>query len=565
MKKENICIFCEKELKDNNKCEWCDFLNDETQNIKGALSYGTILNPFVIAEVINFNGEGFEYLAYDRETQKKVVIKEFFPVSILKSRNELNVLPIEGKEVLFKNLMMDFVDIHSELILIQNDSMQKVFSIFSANNTHYVVLEYIKSVPLKQYLINRGTPYTFKEARWALNGILSLIDELNRKNISHGGISDETIIVDSDGVLKLSGFAIQDLRTKNEHIIYKLYAGFSAPEQYEMEQFQGFYTDIYSLASLLYYMVTCTHYQSITDLEAKERIKLIPKHAVIALTNALKQNPHDRLDSIEDFVLMLDNKAVILKEEPKKTQNSDTAFKKFIKDKRNIPFILVCIMIVCIFITAISSLNNQEIITDSSSEVILTTTDIIVPNFVGTSYNEIMNNTQLQQDFYFSMTEVYDSNVPVGSVVSHQPAYLSEVAKGTTIYLMVSKGPNYLTVPDGLIGKHISEVDSILNDLGILYSIVYVDQTADKPSGTVVNMNKAAGDKVDQNLSVLVLYVSNDKPIATPTPVPTPTPAPTPTPEPTPVPTPIPEPTVIPTPTPEIVIQPTAEPTGISV
>ena len=32
--------------------------------------------------------------------------------------------------------------------------------------------------------------------------------------------------------LQVLGFAIQDLRTKNEHVAYNLYKGFSAPEQY---------------------------------------------------------------------------------------------------------------------------------------------------------------------------------------------------------------------------------------------------------------------------------------------------------------------------------------------
>ncbi len=548
MKKENVCIFCEKELKDN-KCEWCDFSNEKIENVKGALSYGTILDNFIIGEVVNFNGEGFEYLAYDRLTQTKVVIKEFFPVSLLKGRDNFSIMPVEGKEVLFKNLMMDFIDIHTELINIKSDFMQKIFSVFSKNNTSYAVLEYIKSTPLKQYLINKGSPYTFKDARWALDGVLNLIDKLNKKNISHGGISDETVIVDVDGNLKLSGFAIQDLRTKNEHIIYKLYPGFSAPEQYEMGKFQGFYTDIYSLASLLYYMVTSTHYTSVTDLESKERSKLLPKHGIIALTSALKENPYDRLDSIEDFILMLDNKAVILKEKPEASKSDDSQFFNFIKNKKNLPIVILIIVLFLIFIYSINSINTSPEIAESSSETVSIADKVIVPNLAGRSYNEVMNDDILQQDFYFSMNEVYDSNVPVGSVISHQPTYLTEVAKGTTIYLMVSKGPNLLSVPDGLIGIHISEADIILKDLGISYSVVYVDQTKENPTGIVVNMNKSVGEKVDKDLGVLILYVANDKPIATPTPSPTPTP--TPTPSPTPTPTPTPAPSVAPTKAPE--------------
>ncbi len=563
MKKENICIFCEKELNNENKCEWCNFSNDETQNMKGALSYGTIIDNFVIGEVIDFTGEGFSYLSYDRNTQTKVVIKEFFPATILKQRKNQDILILEGKEVLFKNLMMDFVDIHSELINIKNDYMQKVYSVFSRNNTSYAVLEYIKSTPLHQFLINRGSNYTFKDARWALNGILSLIADLNDKNISHGGISDETVVVDSDGNFKLTGFSIQDLRTKNDHIIYKLYDGFSAPEQYEMGKFQGFYTDIYSISALLYYMVTSTHYKAYQDLELKERGKLIPKYALIAFKNSLNENPSDRLDNIEDFILMLDNKAIILPPKEDKIKPSNNTFFDFIKNKRNHPLIVISLMIIFIFILAISSFNNSSnITTETQSEVISQTAKIVVPNLVGTSYNEIMNDEDLQNNFYFVMDEVYDSTVPKGSVVSHSPSYLNEVAPGSTIYLMVSKGPNQLIVPDGLIGQNISVVESILNDLEIKYNIVYVDQTQEKPSGTVVNTDKQPGDLIDKDLGLIVLYVANDKPLATPTPSPTPTPTSTPTPTPSPTPEPTPTPTQ--SPTPEPTPTPTPEPTPTS-
>ncbi|MEG1863666.1 MAG: protein kinase, partial [Oscillospiraceae bacterium] len=199
-----------------------------------------------------------------------------------------------GKEVLFKNLMMDFVDLYTSLSKIESKTLQKVYNIFTANGTAYVALESLKGDSLKQTMIKRGKPYSFKEARWFFQDLFLLMETLARANLSHGGISDETIFVTSDNNAMLTGFAIQDLRAKNEHILYKLYEGFSAPEQYNTNEFQGFYTDIYSIAAAFYYAVTGRLFKQ-EDLELKELTRLMPKYAVDALRYATMPNPKERI------------------------------------------------------------------------------------------------------------------------------------------------------------------------------------------------------------------------------------------------------------------------------
>ena len=110
----------------------------------------------------------------------------------------------------------------------------------------------------------------------------------------------------------LTGFAIRDLRVKNDHIMYKLYDGFSAPEQYSQNQFAGFYTDIYSISALFYYAVMGKNYVE-GAFELKDVHHFMPKYAVQALDYATKKNPRDRINNLEDFILMLDNKATVEK------------------------------------------------------------------------------------------------------------------------------------------------------------------------------------------------------------------------------------------------------------
>ena len=181
----------------------------------------------------------------------------------------------------------------------------------------------LNGVTLKDVLIKRGKPFTFKEIRWMLQPVFQLLNEMSKLNIHHGGISDETIIVTPDNTVVLTGFAIQDLRTKNEHVAYKLFDGFSAPEQYFSNRFQGSYTDVYALACLVYFSVTGKFLDKAV-FEGKDIYRVFPKHAVEALKYATAESQKERLDKISDFVMMLDDKGTVVKSsQPAKTKEKD--------------------------------------------------------------------------------------------------------------------------------------------------------------------------------------------------------------------------------------------------
>ena len=253
------CIFCGRQLNNSDKCVWCGFSQKEREDIPGTLSYGTKLRSYVIGNVFSIDGESITYFAFDTSRQKTVLLKEFLPVTLVAPRNGDEVTVQPEKQVLFKNLLMDFIDLYQTMQHIKHPAMPEIYEVFGDNKTAYAVREYVTGTPLSQVLIKRGKPFTFKEIRWLLENVFSLLGEFSKLNIHHGGISDETIIITPDNTVMVTGYAIQDLRTKNEHIAYKLYDGFSAPEQYYSDRFQGMYTDIYALACLIYYAVTGKH------------------------------------------------------------------------------------------------------------------------------------------------------------------------------------------------------------------------------------------------------------------------------------------------------------------
>lgn len=515
------CIFCERQLNNEEKCVWCGFPQKEREAIPGTLSYGTKLKDYVLGNVAEVDGESTTYIAFDKTIQKKVLIKEFLPVTLVGPRNNNDVVVQPEKQVLFKNLLYDFVDMYQTLQKINSPAMPKIHEVFIENKTAYAVIDAVKGIPLRDVLISRGKPFTFKEIRWMLEPVFSLLSEMSKLNIHHGGISDETVIVTNDGSLVLTGFAIQDLRTKNEHVAYKLYNGFSAPEQYYSDRFQGMYTDIYALSCLIYYAVTGRIMEK-TALDGKEIHRNFPKHAVEALRYATKENIRERLDTVEDFVMMLDGKGTVIKPkaEPVKEKNG----------KNKIIIGAAVVVAVIVLLLAFVGIGGGE--TTSSGEDVQSSQPQVqpetarVPNLIGYNYADVISDSSYQKDYVFVKLEAYSTEYSKGKICQQSPVAGSAITPGTTVYLTVSLGPQAVVVPD-ILGISYNDAAAKLDELGITHRKEYVDQTREYVEGMVADLSIDEGEEISLNDDVLVVYVANDKPFATPTPKPTATPKPT--------------------------------------
>ena len=78
---------------------------------------------------------------------------------------------------------------------------------------------------------------------------------MHKAGLVHRGICPENIRVMADGRCRLAGYATVGLRTAGSGLHEQLYEGYSAPEQYTTAEFEGRYTDEYSLAAVFYRMV----------------------------------------------------------------------------------------------------------------------------------------------------------------------------------------------------------------------------------------------------------------------------------------------------------------------
>ncbi len=117
----------------------------------------------------------------------------------------------------------------------------------------------------------------------------------------------------------------------------------------------------------------------------------------------------------------------------------------------------------------------------------------------------------------------FDDQVPRGVVVSQEPAPGSQVGRDQAVDLVVSKGPELVTVP-GLVGLTLEQARDVLHRVGLnLDRVGYLART-DVPPGIVVEQSPAAGSRIrrTQRLGVVVAV----RPRVEPSPGPTPRSAP---------------------------------------
>jgi eukaryotic-like serine/threonine-protein kinase len=117
---------------------------------------------------------------------------------------------------------------------------------------------------------------------------------------------------------------------------------------------------------------------------------------------------------------------------------------------------------------------------------------VSVPNVVGQAYDSAAS--LLQGQGFAVAKKLVDSNQPAGVVVDSDPKPGSSVAPGSSITLLVSKGPKEQQVPS-VENLDVDTAKGILQDSGFKSKIVYQDTTDGSLDGVVITQDPSASTK----------------------------------------------------------------------
>ena len=531
MEQKRLCPFCMGELPPAaTVCPHCGKIL-EGCNPAGCLPVGTVLaGRYTVGEMRSLDGEGVLYSGVENLGGFRVTIKEYLPVTLSAERGADCILrPKQGSEVLFKTTRMDFADLYRAVQRITPASgLEAVLDVVEANNTVYAVLENLGGTPLEQWLENRPAPVQAEEACAMLRPVFEGVAAMHKAGLVHRGICPENIRVMSDGRCRLAGYATVGLRTAGSGLHEQLYEGYSAPEQYTTAEFEGRYTDEYSLAAVFYRMVcgqapmpAAQRVVSDSNPRARTVEPAVPAYVSDVLQLGLRLKVMERIQTVPQLYQALSSKEYTAEltrtmkpETPVRTAQPEPERKEHLLSLKALLAGIVILLSILILLTLWSVLSqhiHQPAASAAESEPASSEVMVpqnLVPNFIGMDYTQVQNNREYTSMYLFYVTEEYSDTAPAGQIIQQEPSADTVLKAGETIQLVVSKGPQMAEMPN-IIGFTQDSAVKELEARGLVASCFMVVNDGSYASGCVVRTSEEPGTKVEVG-TVITVYIAAD-------------------------------------------------------
>lgn len=501
------------------------------RNPGGTLPVGTVLaGRYTVGEMLSIDGEGILYRGAENLGRFRVTIKEYLPITLTAERTaESTLRPKTGSEVLFKTTRMDFADLYRSIQRITPaNGLEAVLDVVEANNSVYAILENLGGTPLDQWLENHPGTIRPDDACTMLQPVFEGVAAMHKIGLVHRGICPENIRVMENNRCRLAGYATVGLRTAGSGLHEQLYEGYSAPEQYSTAEFEGRYTDEYSLAAVFYRMVcgqapVPAAQRMVTDSNprAKSVNGSLPLYVSQVLQLGLRLRPMERIQTVPQLYQALSSKEYTAEltrtmkpETPVRTAPPEPERKEHLLSLKALLagiVILLSILILLMLWSVLSQHIHQPAASAAESEPASSEVMVpqnLVPNFIGMDYTQVQNNREYTSMYLFYVTEEYSDTAPAGQIIQQEPSADTVLKAGETIRLVVSKGPQMAEMPN-IIGFTQDGAVKELEARGLVASCFMVVNDGSYASGCVVRTSEEPGTKVEVG-TVITVYIAAD-------------------------------------------------------
>lgn len=531
MEATRLCPYCLQPLPGAaQSCPHCG-KSFAGRNPGGTLPVGTVLaGRYTVGEMLSIDGEGILYRGAENLGRFRVTIKEYLPITLTAERTaESTLRPKTGSEVLFKTTRMDFADLYRSIQRITPaNGLEAVLDVVEANNSVYAILENLGGTPLDQWLENHPGTIRPDDACTMLQPVFEGVAAMHKIGLVHRGICPENIRVMENDRCRLAGYATVGLRTAGSGLHEQLYEGYSAPEQYSTAEFEGRYTDEYSLAAVFYRMVcgqapvpAAQRMVADSNPRAKSVNGSLPLYVSQVLQLGLRLRPMERIQTVPQLYQALSSKEYTAEltrtmkpETPVRTAQQEPERKEHLLSLKALLAGIVILLSILILLTLWSVLSqhiHQPAASAAESEPASSEVMVpqnLVPNFIGMDYTQVQNNREYTSMYLFYVTEEYSDTAPAGQIIQQEPSADTVLKAGETIRLVVSKGPQMAEMPN-IIGFTQDGAVKELEARGLVASCFMVVNDGSYASGCVVRTSEEPGTKVEVG-TVITVYIAAD-------------------------------------------------------
>ena len=531
MEATRLCPYCLQPLPGAaQSCPHCG-KSFAGRNPGGTLPVGTVLaGRYTVGEMLSIDGEGILYRGAENLGRFRVTIKEYLPITLTAERTaESTLRPKTGSEVLFKTTRMDFADLYRSIQRITPaNGLEAVLDVVEANNSVYAILENLGGTPLDQWLENHPGTIRPDDACTMLQPVFEGVAAMHKIGLVHRGICPENIRVMENDRCRLAGYATVGLRTAGSGLREQLYEGYSAPEQYSTAEFEGRYTDEYSLAAVFYRMVcgqapvpAAQRIVADSNPRAKSVNGSLPLYVSQVLQLGLRLRPMERIQTVPQLYQALSSKEYTAElsrtmkpETPVRTAPQEPERKEHLLSLKALLAGIVILLSILILLTLWSVLSQHihqpaasAVESEPASSEVMVPQNL-VPNFIGMDYTQVQNNREYTSMYLFYVTEEYSDTAPAGQIIQQEPSADTVLKAGETIRLVVSKGPQMAEMPN-IIGFTQDGAVKELEARGLVASCFMVVNDGSYASGCVVRTSEEPGTKVEVG-TVITVYIAAD-------------------------------------------------------
>ena len=264
------------------------------------LPAGYVLNGYRIEKPLSSGGFSIVYLARD-EKDTPYAIKEYLPSSLPLRAEGVEVKIDEANLAIFRHGLKCFFEEGRALAMISHPNVVRVENFFRANETCYMVMQYVRGRTLQFHIQRNRHEFTEGFIRRIFINLMNGLREVHANKLLHLDIKPANIFISMEGRPVLLDFGAARITLSEEAMKLKpMYtAGFAAPEHYRFKPEElGPWSDIYSVGATLYTCIAGTPPPAGDQREEKDK--------VIPLRTLARQQYSDDLYDIVESCLAVD-------------------------------------------------------------------------------------------------------------------------------------------------------------------------------------------------------------------------------------------------------------------
>lgn len=219
------------------------------------------VGKYIIQDVLGSGGFGITYGVIEKgRPRKRYALKEFFVREVCsREGNEVvlfgNVKPEDRGN--YKKALSKFEEEAAVLREFSHRSIVRSLDFFEANNTAYIVMEFVRGRDLGSWLASRNSPLRERQVKDIFERILDAVKYIHDRDFMHRDLSPENIMItrrNNTDVPVLIDFGTmgEGLDRMRSRSLQAYRPEYSPPEQTIHRTEQGAFTDIFALGGIMF-------------------------------------------------------------------------------------------------------------------------------------------------------------------------------------------------------------------------------------------------------------------------------------------------------------------------